>query len=276
MRVGPDWWNHISNAEEFKFAMFYPVSTPPRPTLFNWHVRSGTGSVAYKVFAPAADANGEGHQDEFGNSAPDYGYPNHTYREDSSGHDQWYFVVFGIVGNRTRLWIWSQDGQISGDDGYLAQSAEKTGGYNETWDMVGVLAYIEQTIGGSANAYIDMCHLSVHNALPSPPAGFVDGNPDPAPAPASNLRIIRTSANEPETERELPTLEAENRQVKPPHATIDVQESGRDSERFACRKTEPVIWRTALAWFKDDGPVLSPPTHRNIRPPRSFRSTKAT
>jgi hypothetical protein len=171
-RVGSTWWNHITAIpEEFKYVMFYPEETPPRPTLFSWHVRDGGNTFRYRTFLPAADANSEGHLDEFGDEVPGENYPNHSYKEDADGHNQWYWMVNSIEGNQTKLYIFSQDGSLSG---LYATSENKTDGYvNETWNNAKLLAYIEETTAGDENSYMDIAHIMLSQTMPTVPSGFL-------------------------------------------------------------------------------------------------------
>ena len=186
MRVGPDWSSHFVGGE-FKFAMFYPASEPPpyRPTIFNWHTAGG-----HRTFLTCTNANGDGCRDEFGNQHPS---GNHQYQEGPGGHNQWYFVVMGLVNDHTELWIYSQDGTIAG---HISNSDTRS--WSTTWSVVRLLAYITPTQGGSANAYIDMGRISVTQTLPSPPTGFVSGvtppPPPPTPSPTADIRANNSTS----------------------------------------------------------------------------------
>jgi hypothetical protein len=155
-------------------------------------IHSSDGAYRYRTFGPDVAAGGQG-CDQFGNCNHNQGdgYPNHTYQEGSSGHNQWYFVVMSLESDRTKTYIWSQDGRMGG---LYAQSqradASTLSSWNaQTWRTVRLLAYIESTTAGDENAFMDIGHIRVTQSLPSPPPGFVTGQASLAPSPPSNIIV---------------------------------------------------------------------------------------
>lgn len=176
-RWGSSWVSkHVGGG--WKYAMFYNTTDGnPRPTVFWESVTGGSGS--YAVLGPDIAAGGNG-IDEFGEGYPSVNYPNHTYKElDGTAADQWYFYVFGLVGNYIYVWIYSQDGTLAGGaqgNSYFAISQEGSfGGY--TWNSARLLAYVEQTANGDANSFVDVSHISVTQTKPSVPDGFLTSSP---------------------------------------------------------------------------------------------------
>ena len=185
-RVGPSWWSSHYPAGRFKMVIFQnSAGTNPRPTIFSMPIyseRGSIGSYAYRTLGPDLEAGGQG-CDEFDNCEynQSYAYPNHRYKEDRIGHDQWYFIVMSLEDNRTKTYVWSQDGELSG---LYAQSRvappDTLNSWNaNTWAAVRLLAYIEATTAGDQNAYMDIGHIRVTQTLPSPPEGFVSGDVRP-------------------------------------------------------------------------------------------------
>jgi len=177
-RVGTTWWDHHSSSDRFKFAMFYNQNgTNPRPTIFNMPIFAGSGGAySYRTWGPDIEAGGSG-VDEFGTGAFDWddNYPNHTYKEGSSGTD-WIFYAMSLETDRTKVYLWTRDGVKSG--AVYAQSAQADAGLISSWDAqtwttARLLAYIEATTVGDANSYMDIAHIRVTQSLPSPPSGFV-------------------------------------------------------------------------------------------------------
>lgn len=191
-RVGATWWTSHTAGDRFKFVMFYPeTGTNPRPTIFNIPITAGAGGAyAYRTWGPDLEAGGQG-CDQFGhcNFNQDDGYPNHSYREGASGHNQWYFIVMSLEADRTKTYIWSQDGRLTGlyAQSLPASSSMLTNWNAQRWRTARLLAYIEATTAGDSRAYMDIGHVRVTQSLPSPPSGFVTGEA-PAPEPPSNVR----------------------------------------------------------------------------------------
>lgn len=178
-RVGSTWWSHHSSADRFKFVMFYPSSgVNPRPTIFNMPIFAGNGGAySYRTWGPDLEAGGSG-VDEFGTGAFDWNlnYPNHTYQEGPAGHSQWYFYVMSLETDRTKVYLWTQDGSKSGAvyaQSQLANASMLSSWNAQTWSRARLLAYIEATTVGDANSYMDISHIRVTQSLPSPPAGFL-------------------------------------------------------------------------------------------------------
>ena len=189
-RVGSTWWSSHTSGDRFKFVMFLPdTQVNPRPTIFNMPIFSNTGAYSYRTFGPDLEAGGQG-CDQFGNCLHNQtnGYPNHTYKEDRIGQNQWYFVVMSLETDRTKTYIWSQDGRLSGMYAQsLPASSTLLNSWNAaTWRTVLLLGYIEATTAGDGNAYMDIGHIRVTQTLPSPPAGFVTGE-IPVPSPPEDV-----------------------------------------------------------------------------------------
>ena len=178
-KVGSTWWTSHTSSDRFKFVMFLPdTQLNPRPTIFNMPIVSGAGAYSYRTFGPDLEAGGQG-CDQFGNCLHNQtnGYPNHTYKEDRNGHNQWFFIVMSLESDRTKTYIWSQDGRLSG---FYAQSLPAGSSLLSSWNAANwrtvlLLGYIEATTAGDANAYMDIGHIRVTQSLPSPPTGFVTG-----------------------------------------------------------------------------------------------------
>jgi len=187
-RVGPSWWSSHYSGGRFKFVIFQNrAGTNPRPTIFSMPIyseRGNIGSYTYRTFGPDLEAGGQG-CDEFGNCEynQSYAYPNHRYKEDRNGQDQWYFVVMSLEQDRTKTYIWSQDGELSGlyAQSQLASSSMVSSWNANTWSTVRLLAYIEATTAGNESAFMDIGHIRVTQTLPSPPEGFVTGAVKPRP-----------------------------------------------------------------------------------------------
>jgi hypothetical protein len=172
--------------------MFYPAtSVNPRPTIFNMPISSSAGAYSYRTFGPDLEAGGQG-CDEFGNCSHNQSsaFPNHRYKEDAAGHDRWYFIVMSLESDRTKTYIWNQDGTISGlyAQSLPASSTTLSSWNAQTWRTVRLLAYILTTTPRDANSYMDIGHIRVSQSLPSPPAGFVTGEA-PAPRPPTDVVV---------------------------------------------------------------------------------------
>jgi hypothetical protein len=192
-RVGSSWWRSHTQGDRFKFVMFYPSSgTNPRPTVFDMPIHSPDGTYRYRTFGPDLAAGGQG-CDQFGNCNHNQGngYPHHTYQEGASGSNQWYFVVMSLESDRTKVYIWSQDGRLSGQyaQSQIADASTLRNWNAQSWSTVRLLAYIESTTAGDENAYMDIGRIRVTQSLPSPPQGFVTGRVASVPNPPSNIVI---------------------------------------------------------------------------------------
>lgn len=192
-RVGSSWWRSHTDGDRFKFVMFYPSSgVNPRPTIFNMPIHAPDGSYRYRTFGPDLSAGGQG-CDQFGNCNHDQsdGYPNHAYKEGSSAHNQWYFIVMSLELDRTKTYIWSQDGLVSGlfAQSQLADASVLSSWNAQTWQTVRLLAYIEATTAGDENAYMDIGQMRVTQTLPLPPAGFITGQTAAVPNPPSGVVV---------------------------------------------------------------------------------------
>jgi hypothetical protein len=184
-RTGAGWWRSHTSADRFKFVMFYNQNgANPRPTIFNMPVFTAPdgGTYRYRTFGPDLEAGGSGH-DEFGSGTPSQNYPNHTYKEDSVGHDQWYFIVMSLESDRTKTYIWSQDGRLSGlyAQSRAADSSMVSNWNAQTWQAVRLLGYIEATTAGDSTAFMDIARVRLSQSLPQPPAGFVQSQIAPNP-----------------------------------------------------------------------------------------------
>jgi len=183
-KVGTAYYTSL-DVEEYKHVLVYSIERSgggyDRPMVMNWHMGPGL----YRIYTSCLDANGNGCRDEFGNLANDRGddYPNHAYHDDDGppATTQWAFFVFEVdhsAGSRNTLYIWTQDGTIRGESPYAASSDAI---FTLPLDYARIAAYMEgATVTDPENAWIGIDYIGVSDTKPSPPAGFVTGDVEPA------------------------------------------------------------------------------------------------
>lgn len=182
MRWGSTLLNAMGTEPDYpaKFVMFYNTSgTNPRPTIFMDDIVTG-GSGTYTQLTADLAAGGNGN-DEFNEGALATNYPDHTFKiQEDSAATQWYWIVAGIEADSVNLWVYSQDGTLSGgaqgNDYFATSISIGSLDMNQTWRWNQLMSYVEQTGGGDANSWIEFDHCINDTIKPSIPDGFLTGS----------------------------------------------------------------------------------------------------